>query len=132
MNDLDPQPDFLADLIPVPSSSVDDDVARGERALRRRRLLATAGSAVAVVVVAGTLAWAGGGDAPRAQDPPPYAGTSTSAGTSPSSAPEKVRQHKKKPQDPFREYQKQMKAAKPTIGEWRDVLAEHLSKYGTL
>lgn len=124
MNDLD----RLPDLIPVPEALVHDDVARGERALRRRRLLAGAGSAVAVVVIAGGLAWAGNGHAPRAA-PPPYAGPSPSAGTSPTKAPER---HKKKPQDPFREYQQQMKAAKPTIGEWRDVLDEHLSKYGTL
>lgn len=133
MNDLDRHPDFLADLIPVPPVPVGDDVARGERALRRRRLFAGAGSAVAVVVIAGGLAWAGGGHAPRAT-PPTYAAPSHSATPSPRAIatilPKMI--HKKRPPDPLAGYEKQMNASKKTVGEWRDVLAEHLSAYGTL
>lgn len=132
MNDLDRQPDFLADLIPVPavtSNGVAEDVARGERALRRRRVLSGLGTAVAVAVILGGVAWAGADHTPRASDVP-YAGPSSA--TKPTATPERPRHHKKKPQDPFQQYRMQMKAAKPLIGQWRDVLAEHLSKYGTL
>ncbi len=129
MNDLD----RLPDLIPVPPAGVADDVARGDRALRRRRLLTGVGSAAAVAVIAGGLAWAGGDHAPRAQDPP-YAGTSTppapSASTSPSQAPKAVK-HRKSP-DPMKAFQQQVKHSTETIGVWRDVLDEHLSAYGTL
>src|SRR5689334_20420128 len=125
MNDLD----RLPDLISVPPTDVGDDVARGETALRRRRgLLAGLGCATAVAVIVGSVAWSGGGgSAPRSHEPPYAGATVTSAPPS-----HHVSKTRKQPRNPMAAYRREVEADKKTVGEWRDVLAEHLSAHGTL
>jgi hypothetical protein len=125
----------LLDRIDTPPTDVATDVARGEQALRRRRWWQVTAAALSVVVVAGVgVAVAGSHGAPRTN-----AGFSGQSGTSaaPASPSAQARHHSKAHRRYLDDQQAKRRAAQAmpglsVIGDWRDVLADHLAPQGDL
>ncbi len=125
----------LLDRIDTPPADVAADVARGERALRRRRWWQLTAAALSVVVVAGVgVAVTRSHGAPGTK--PGFSGQSgTSAG--PASPSARARHDSKAHRRYLADQRAKRRAleAMPglsVIGDYRDVLAEHLDPRGDL
>jgi hypothetical protein len=132
MNDLHD----LLERIEVPPTHVDDDVARGERALRRRRGWQISMAAISVVAVTGVGVALSGSAGPSGAVGPGVAGqpgAATSAGTP--SAGHHAHPHADQRALPGKQRLQQLRhqlnaSSGETLRTYHDVLAEHLDPAG--
>jgi len=128
--------DELLERIATPPTHVGEDVARGERALRRRRWWQVAAAALSVAALAGVGVAVTGSHGSTSSDPgfSEQPGSGQTSSSSPDTSRHDAKEHRR-----FRADQRAKHRAEHsfltsmgTIRAYHDVLAEHLDPHGDL
>jgi hypothetical protein len=128
--------DELLERIATPPTHVADDVARGERALRRRRWWQVAAVALSVAVVAGVGVALTGSQGSPSSDPgfSEQPGSGRASSSTPAEARHDSKAHRRFLADQRAKHraERSFLPSMGTIRGYHDVLAEHLDPHGDL